>query len=109
MYDMRDEAWGETRLYDLLDGSLKTVWRTPAAPRNTCPGLLESKRGTSLVITTALSEEQFKAQCDGTAEEGFEAFGSRRPVYCSIDVPVVHPVSMIPVSPLSILSATFSV
>jgi len=45
---------GETRLYDLRDGTLKTVWRTPGSSQNTCPNLVGVDGRVVLVITTAV-------------------------------------------------------
>lgn len=55
---------GETRHYDLRDGSLKTVWRTPGSPQNTCPNLIAHDGRVVLVITTAaenMSDEALQA------------------------------------------------
>ena len=45
---------GETRLYDLTDGRLRTVWKTHGSPQNTCPNLIGCDGKVVLVITTAV-------------------------------------------------------
>ncbi len=53
MFHFLGPADGETRLYDLADGSLQTVWRTAGSPQNTCPNLVQIGDRVKLVITTA--------------------------------------------------------
>ena len=54
MYNPEPAPHGETRLYDIASGSLKTVWQTPGSPQNTCPNLIEHAGKVHLVITTAV-------------------------------------------------------
>lgn len=53
MFNPSGAGDGETRLYNLADGSLQTVWRTPGSPQNTCPNLINCDGRIVLVITTA--------------------------------------------------------
>ena len=62
-YNPADVEAGETHQYNLANGSLETVWRTPGSPRNTCPQLLRVNGAVRLVITTAvegMSEQQLQ-------------------------------------------------
>ncbi|MGC6443745.1 MAG: SMP-30/gluconolactonase/LRE family protein [Rubripirellula sp.] len=45
---------GETRLYDLASGELKTVWQTAGSPQNTCPAFVRIDGTLRLLITTAV-------------------------------------------------------
>lgn len=56
---------GETRLYNLADGSLKIVWRTPGSPQNTCPNLIAHEGSVALVITTAVENmsDEVRQKC----------------------------------------------
>ncbi|MFO0869910.1 MAG: SMP-30/gluconolactonase/LRE family protein [Pirellulales bacterium] len=53
-YDPRDVSHGETRQYRLADGTVEHIWRTPGSPRVTCPALVPTGTGTTLVLTTAV-------------------------------------------------------
>ena len=46
--------FGETRLYDLASGELKTVWQTAGSPQNTCPAFVRIDGTLRLLITTAV-------------------------------------------------------
>lgn len=79
MFDPGGQDDGQTRLYDLADGSLRTVWRTPGSPQNTCPNLVACDGRVLLVITTAaehMSAERLaacpNAGCLFVAETDFE-------------------------------------
>ncbi|CAD73487.1 MAG TPA: SMP-30/gluconolactonase/LRE family protein [Rhodopirellula baltica] len=76
---------GETRLYDLATGELRTIWQTPGSPQNTCPALVPHEGKLKLVITTAIenfsAEDQskcpnagqlFLGETDVAADESFE-------------------------------------
>jgi len=54
MFNFLGPGDGETRLYDLNDGSIQTIWRTPGSPQNTCPNLVSCDGRVVLVITTAV-------------------------------------------------------
>lgn len=57
--------YGETRLYDLESGELRTIWQTPASPQNTCPAFVRIDGQLKLLITTAVENmtEEAQAQC----------------------------------------------
>lgn len=65
MFNFHGPGDGETRLYDLSDGSVKTIWRTPGSPQNTCPNLIGCDGRVVLVITTAVENmsDEVLAQC----------------------------------------------
>jgi sugar lactone lactonase YvrE len=54
LYDPLDPPAGETRQYCIDTGELEAVWTTAAAPRATCPQLIEWQGRIRLVITTAV-------------------------------------------------------
>jgi sugar lactone lactonase YvrE len=79
MFNPEGPGDGETRLYSLRDGSLKTVWRTPGSPQNTCPNLIAHDGRVALVITTAVENmsDKVRGQCPNAgclfiAETDFE-------------------------------------
>jgi sugar lactone lactonase YvrE len=54
-YNPNPAEFGETRQYNLLNGELEQIWRTPLSPQATCPLLLEMSNGSiKLIITTAV-------------------------------------------------------
>ncbi len=55
LYNPNPAEFGETRQYNLLNGELEHIWRTPLSPQATCPLLLEMPDGSvKLIITTAV-------------------------------------------------------
>ncbi len=52
-YNPNAAAYGVARQFDLESRSIVCEWRTAAAPRVTCPLLLEVEGGVKLVLTTA--------------------------------------------------------
>jgi sugar lactone lactonase YvrE len=54
IYGPGDAKFGETRWYDRASGELKSVWRTPGSPQNTCPALVIVDGRMKLVVTTAV-------------------------------------------------------
>jgi len=74
---------GETRHYDLATGNLVTVWKTPGAPQNTCPALVELDNKIALVITTAVENMDLETRnkrpdsgCLFVGETDFDAVSS---------------------------------
>lgn len=64
-YNPNPAAYGETRQYSLLDGSLEAIWQTPFSPRATCPLLIDHPDGSvKLVITTAVEHMSPEEQSD---------------------------------------------
>lgn len=65
MFNFLGPGDGETRLYDLSDGSIQTVWTTPGSPQNTCPNLVDCDGRVVLVITTAVENmsDEVLAKC----------------------------------------------
>ncbi|MCC9645074.1 SMP-30/gluconolactonase/LRE family protein [Rhodopirellula sp. JC740] len=61
---------GETRCYDLESGELRTVWKTPGSPQNTCPALVPVDGQLKLVITTAVENfsKEDQAQCPNAGQ-----------------------------------------
>jgi len=53
IYDPRESAWGEARLYEISSGQLLQVWRCAGSPRVTCPQLIERQGRIQLLLTTA--------------------------------------------------------
>ncbi len=61
-YNPNAAAYGVARQFDLESGSVICEWRTAAAPRVTCPLLMEVDDGVKLVLTTAtegMEDEMF--------------------------------------------------
>lgn len=55
LYNPEPAEFGETRQYQLDNGALERIWRTPGSPQATCPMLIEHPQGqVKLVITTAV-------------------------------------------------------
>jgi sugar lactone lactonase YvrE len=74
---------GQTRLYDLASGELKTTWRTPLSPQNTCPSLVRHDGAIKLLITTAVEHMsvQLRTHCSNAgrlfiADTDFEYIGT---------------------------------
>lgn len=70
-YNPNPAAFGETRQYSLLDGSLEHIWQTPGSPQNTCPLLIETRdSGVKLIITTAVEHMPQERRSDSPAAGG---------------------------------------
>lgn len=88
MFLPQSAAFGETRLYNLVNGECQKIWRTPLSPQNTCPALVEHAGALKLVITTAVENMSKDDQAICTqagrlfvADSGLDAGGWNPPVY----------------------------
>ena len=87
LYNPHDVESGEARQYSISKGQLEAVWECPGAAQVTCPQLLRSETGVSLVLTTAiehLSAERLGKQPDAgclfIGETDFDDIGDQ-PVF----------------------------
>ena len=62
--------FGETRLYDLASGELRTTWQTQGSPQNTCPAFVRINGTLKLLITTAVEHmsDEARAQCPNAGQ-----------------------------------------
>ncbi len=86
-YNPNAAAFGETHQYNLFNGELEQVWRTPHSPQNTCPLLLEMPDGSvKLIITTAVEHMPAERRSDSRQAGGI--FIAETPFLTSPPTPV---------------------